>query len=68
MAEESHESEKIEGGLYIKKENPIDISKASAGDVANLNEVSKRSGVEFPLDGDSNTITPQRLVAIGKRR
>jgi 3-deoxy-D-arabino-heptulosonate 7-phosphate (DAHP) synthase len=59
--------EKLQGGVYKKREKPIDISKATVGDLANLNQVAKRSGIDFPLDGDDKTVTPERFVVIPKK-
>jgi len=57
-----------EPGLYKKTEKPIDISKATVQDLLNLNKVSQRSGIEFPLDGDKKTVTPERLVVVPKKK
>lgn len=54
-------------GLYKKTEAPIDISKATVEDMQNLNKVSERSGIDFPLDGDKNTVTPERFVVVPRK-
>lgn len=58
----------VKPGLYKKKESPIDISRATVKDMVNLKKVSERSGVEFTLDGDKKTVTPERFVVIPKKK
>lgn len=68
MGESESQKGEIKPGFYKKVEKPIDISKATVEDMVNLNEVSRRSGIEFPLDGDKNTVTPERMVVIPKKK
>jgi hypothetical protein len=68
MAEQGNPEKENQPGLYRKKEPPIDVSNASVGDFEKLQEVSKRSGIEFPYDGDKNAVTPERFVIIPKKR
>lgn len=69
MAEVSDKKEEGKPGLYTKAEPPIDVSRAKIQDLLNLNKVSERTGIDFPLDGDKNTITPERFVVVpGKKQ
>jgi hypothetical protein len=70
MAEsgEKQNKEKLHGGLYKKTEKAIDVSRATIQDLQNLNKVSQRSGIDFPYDGDKNTITPERFVVVSREK
>lgn len=64
---ETGETNEPTPGLHRKIEAPIDISKATVEDMQNLNKVAERSGIDFPLDGDKNTVTPERFVVVPQK-
>lgn len=66
MAEPGGKEEQTKSGLYKKIEKPIDVENAKVKDLVDLDKVAKRSGIDFPYDGDSHTVTPERFVVVPK--
>ena len=60
----------LEGGIYKKVDEPIevDIKNTPVGDLHKLNELSRKTGVDYPYSGDKDTVTPERMVIVPKKR
>lgn len=54
----------LKGGLYIKKGKPVSAEKILPN---KLDEVSKRTGIDFVFDADKGTFTPERFVVVPKK-
>lgn len=68
MAEPGNNEEQkkdLEGGLYIKKGKPFDAGKVSP---IKLDEVSKKTGIDFEYDADRNEFTPKRYVVVPEKK
>lgn len=66
---ETNRSE-IEGGIYKRSGKPfkININKTPIEDLTKLSNLSQRTGVDFPFDGDKKRVTPERIVIVPKKK
>jgi hypothetical protein len=66
---ETNRSE-IKEGIYKRSEKPfkINIKKTPIEDLTKLNNLSLRTGVDFPFDGDKGHVTPERIVIVPKKK
>lgn len=64
---EGQQEKELKPGFYIKSEEPVHKTKA-VGYLDDLIKLHQRTGTAFEFDGDKDTITPNRMVIVPKKK